>query len=69
MKVYIIVFLDESSDDEILIVKKGFSTKDKAEQHIREMHKLTEDENVNDFLEEMYDLSGTKLEIREYEVD
>ena len=69
MKVYVVVFHKEDDDDEMVILKNVFSTKEKAERYIRETCKLTEDDNVNDFLEEMYDLSGIKLETREYEVN
>lgn len=72
MKVFIVIYYEELFDDskgELVQITKCFSTKEKAEQYLREMFELTDDTNVYDFLEEMYLLSGSTLEIREYEVD
>ena len=70
MKVYIVFFYDESFDNkDLVIIRNVFSKKDKAEQYIREKYGLPDDANVYDDIEEMWSLSGTRLDIREYEVD
>ena len=70
MKVYIVAFYDESFDNQdLVIIRNVFSKRDKAEQYIREKYGLPDDANIQDFLEEMFSLSGTRLDIREYEVD
>lgn len=70
MKVYIVFFYDESFDNQdLVIIRKVFSKKDKAEQYIREKYGLSDDANVYDEIEEMWSLSGTRLDIREYEID
>lgn len=68
MKVYIVFFYDELFRDDSCVIKSVCSTKMKAEQFIREFYKLPDEVSVDDYSKEMYDLSGTKLEIREYGV-
>lgn len=72
MKVFIVIYYDVLFDDskrELVQITKCFSTREKAEQYLRERFKLTDDIDVYDFLEEVLDNSATTFLIREYEVD
>lgn len=70
MKVYIVIYYDEDYGNKDLVLIKGvFSKKDKAEHYVREHYNLPDGANIQDFLEEMFSLSGTRLDIREYEID
>lgn len=68
MRVYVVIFYYELFKDDSCVIKSICSTKMKAEQFIREFYKLPDDASVDDYSKKMYDLSGTKLEIREYGV-
>lgn len=69
MKIYIVTFYNDLfKDKELARIRKCLSTEEKAQQYIGEICGMADDINIDDCSNEIWELSGTGYDVREYEV-